>query len=55
MPTNLPRRRPQYVAGLLPAILFAAAVTIIAITWAEFTAEPQQTAQNVPPPVTETR
>ena len=54
MPTNLPRRRPHYDTGLLPAVLFAAAVTILAISWAAFTAEPQQRAQNAPPPITET-
>jgi hypothetical protein len=55
MPTNLPCRRPQYDAGLLPAVLFAAAVTILAITWVAFIAEPQPSAHNAPPPVTETR
>ena len=54
MPTNLPRRRPNYDTSLLPAVLFAAAVTILAITWAAITAEPQQRAQNAPPPITET-
>ena len=55
MSTNLPRRRPHYdTYRLLPAVLFAAAVTILAITWAAFTAEPQQRTQNAPPPITET-
>ena len=55
MPTNLPRRKPQYEEGLLPAVLLAAGVILLAIVWAGYTATPQQTAVNVPPPVTETR
>ena len=55
MPTDLPRRKPRNEEGLLPAILVAAGVIVLAVVWAGYTANPEQAALNAPPPVTETR
>ena len=55
MPTNLPRRKPQYEEGMLPAVLLAAGVIVLAVVWAGYTTKPEEAALSAPPPVTETR
>ena len=49
MAAKIPRSRPIKEEGLLPVIIVAAAVTAVAIAWASYNADTQQTAQVVPP------